>query len=327
VAHEDLPTRISHMTVEEIRRYLFRRARIGRTTVHALLADPRSAVRALGRIFHGRLRAEMRERARLRRLGQIEEELYSTGVERVVGVDEAGRAPFAGPVVAAAVILPRGARIKHLDDSKRLDAATRDRLFHEIRATALDWAVGVASSRAIDAINIYQASVAAMRLAVDGLRTVAAGVEFSLLIDGRRIRDFPYPHRAIVDGDARCRAIAAASIVAKVTRDRLMESLHTAVPLYNFCSNKGYGTAQHVACIRAHGISAYHRRSFAPVWDLGESGSPEFRLWQEEILHCENESRLAELAAEVEALEGLLLPQELRTLGRLLQLAGQRVGA
>jgi ribonuclease HII len=326
VSHADLPTRISTMTVGEIRRYLLRRTRVGRKTVNALLGDSRCAVRAVGRVFQARLRAELRERRRLRRLGEIEEALYADGTERVVGVDEAGRAPFAGPVVAAAVILPRGVRIKHLDDSKRLDAPTRARLFDEIRETALDWAVGMASPRAIDVINIYQASVAAMRLAVAGLETVAAGAEFALLIDGRRIRDFPYPHRAIVDGDARCRAIAAASIVAKVTRDRLMESLHEAIPRYNFRSNKGYGTAEHVRRIREHGICPYHRRSFAPVWDLGESGSPEFRLWQEEIMRCEDERRLAEVAAEVEALEDALLPQELRTLARLLQLASQKVG-
>jgi ribonuclease HII len=327
VAHSDLSTRLSHLTVGEIRRYLLRRERVGRKTVEALLADTRRAVRALGQVYRSRLRAELRERSRLRRLGEIEEQLYAAGVERVVGVDEAGRAPFAGPVVAAAVILPRGLRIRELDDSKRLDAETRERLFDEIRAGALDWSVGAASPRAIDAINIYQASVAAMRLAVAGLEAVASASKFALLIDGRRIRDFPYPHRAIVGGDGRCRAIAAASVVAKVTRDRLMRSLHEAVPQYNFHLNKGYGTPEHVSCIRAHGISAYHRRTFAPVWDLGESGSPEFRLWQEEIGSCEDEERLAELAEELKELEKSLLPQELRTLARLFQLACHRLGA
>ncbi len=325
MAHADLSTRISRMTVDQLRRYLLRRARVGRKTVDALLADPRHAVRALGHVFRSRLRAELRERRRVRRLGEIEEQLYAAGAEWVIGVDEAGRAPFAGPVVAAAVILPRGLRIRELDDSKRLDADTRERLFGEIRAAALDWSVGVASPRAIDLVNIYQAAVAAMRLAVSGLEAVSGGADFTLLIDGRRIREFPYPHRAIVGGDGRCRAIAAASVVAKVTRDRLMRSLHEAVPQYGFHLNKGYGTPEHVSCIRRHGICAYHRRTFAPVWDLGETGSPEFRLWQQEIVGCEDEERLGELAEEVKGLENSLLPQELRTLTRLLQLASQRL--
>lgn len=325
------------MTVQEVRRYLARRTRIGRKTVQCLLADSRRAVRLLGEHSRARLRAEQRERRRLRRLGEIEKELYACGVERVIGVDEAGRAPFAGPVVAAAVVLPPAARIKHLDDSKRLDEPTREALFEEIRACAEDWAVGVASPRAIDLVNIYQASVAAMRLAVAGLRptTVEAlergaiagdhPAELALLIDGRRIRDFPYPHRALVDGDARCRSIAAASILAKVTRDRLMRSLHESRPEYNFRSNKGYGTSEHLRGIRRHGLCEYHRRSFAPVWDLGESGSSEFRLWQEEILHCEDAVRLEEIEATLQPLEEAFLPQEFRTLTRLLRVAHTRM--
>jgi ribonuclease HII len=317
----DLSQRLPGMTVDQVRRYLGRRVRVGRKTVDCLLADSRSAVRGMGQIWRSRLRAEIRERRRLRRLGQIESELYAAGARAVVGVDEAGRAPFAGPVVAAAVVLPPDARIKHLDDSKRLDEPTRERLFDEIRQTAIDWGIGVASPRAIDTVNIYQASVAAMRLAVSAL----SATEFTLLIDGRRIRDFPYQHRAIVDGDARCRSIAAASVLAKVTRDRLMRSLHDRCPQYNFTSNKGYGTSEHLRGIRNHGLCVYHRRSFAPVWDLGESGSPEFRLWQEEILHCEDISRLGEIAEEVHGLEGSMLPQELRTLIRLVRLAEQRM--
>ena len=309
------------MTVDDVRRYLSRRARVGRKTVDCLLADSRNAVQVMGRVCLTRLRAERREHGRLRRLGEIEEGLYASGVERVVGVDEAGRAPFAGPVVAAAVVLPRESRIKHLDDSKRVDEAMRERLFEEIRERALDWAIGVSSPCAIDAVNIYQASVAAMRLAVSGLEPV----QFALLIDGRRIRDFPYPHRAVVDGDARCRSIAAASILAKVTRDRLMRSLHQRHPEYNFWSNKGYGTSEHLRGIRAYGLCPYHRRTFAPVWDLGESGSPEFRLWQEEILQCEDGERLREIAEEFDPMEKSLLPQEFRTLTKLLRLASARL--
>lgn len=337
----DLTDRLPRMTVEGVRRYLARRKRVGRKTVRALLADERRAVRALGQVCAARMRAEARERRRLTRLGEIERELHAQGVRWVVGVDEAGRSPFAGPVVAAAVVLPHDARIRRLNDSKQLDEPTREELFDEVRAVALDWAVGVASPRAIDAVNIYRASVEAMRLAVAGLNDevrpsfqgLSADVEdrerseLVLLIDGRRIRDFPYPHRALVHGDARCRCIAAASVLAKVTRDRLMRSLHEAHPQYNFLSNKGYGTSEHLDGIRRHGLCAYHRRTFAPVWDLGEPGSPEFRLWQDEISRCEELDRCGELERTLEELEDAFLPQEFRTLTRLLRLARQRLDA
>ena len=334
------------MTVEGVRRYLARRTRVGRRTVDALLADSRAAVRLQGGVFLARLRAEARERRRLCRLGRLEDELYAAGVERIVGVDEAGRAPFAGPVVAAAVVLPRGCRIRGLDDSKKLDEPTRERLFDEVRGRALEWSIGVSSPAAIDALNIYRASVEAMRLALDGLErgaprageavedgaprageavaVKATNGRTAVLVDGRRIRGFAYAHRALVDGDARCRTIAAASVLAKVSRDRLMRALHDDFPQYRFRSNKGYGTSDHLDGIRAHGLCAYHRRTFAPVWDLGESGSPEFRLWQEEILRCEEAARLQEMSEQLRALESALLPQEFRTLVRLLRVAESR---
>ncbi|MBA2565659.1 MAG: ribonuclease HII [Gemmatimonadetes bacterium] len=317
----DLSERLPAMTVEQVRSYLSRRARIGRRTVDRLLSDPRNAVRAMGAIFRARLRVEARERRRLQRLCGIERDLYAQGVERVVGVDEAGRAPFAGPVVAAAVVLRPDARIRELDDSKRLDEPTRERLYDEVREAAVDWAVGIASPAAIDAVNIYHASVAAMRLAVAGLEPGS----FAILVDGRRIRDFPWPHTAIVGGDGRCRSIAAASVVAKVTRDRLMRSLHGAYPAYRFDANKGYGTADHLRGIRSSGLSPYHRRTFAPVWDLGEAGSAEFRLWQEEILACEDVERLHEMEHDVRSLAGTMLAREMRTIERLLRVASARL--
>jgi ribonuclease HII len=319
------------MTVEGVRRYLSRRARVGRKTVDALLADPRAAVRLQGGVFLARLRAEARERRRLGRLGRIEDALRAEGFDRIVGVDEAGRAPFAGPVVAAAVVLPPGCRIRDLDDSKKLDEPTRERLFDEVRERALEWSIGASSPAAIDALNIYRASVEAMRLALDGLARGAPpadapeeGGGTAVLVDGRRIRGFPYRHRALVDGDARCRSIAAASVLAKVARDRLMRALDEDHPHYRFRSNKGYGTSEHLDGIRAHGLCAYHRRTFAPVWDLGESGTPEFRMWQEEILRCEEAARLREIGEELRALESALLPQEFRTLVRLLRVAETR---
>jgi ribonuclease HII len=191
----------------------------------------------------------------------VEEELKQRGVELIAGVDEAGRGPLAGPVVAAAVILPPDARLPEVNDSKKLNAAHRARLFGEIHERALAVCVSVIGPETIDAINILQASRRAMREAVAGLPLMPQ----IALLDGLPVPDFPVEHLAIVGGDAGCLAIAAASIVAKVTRDRLMESLHEEIPHYDFARHKGYGTPDHLRRLREHGPCAAHRRSFAPV--------------------------------------------------------------
>ncbi len=182
----------------------------------------------------------------------------------VAGVDEAGRGPLAGPVVAAAVILDELAPIKGLKDSKRLGPRTRERLFDEIRAKALCCCIAQASVDEIDRLNILHATLLAMRRAVEGLRLKPAKV----LVDGNRIPVLPVPAEAIVQGDARVRAISAASILAKVFRDRLCEQLHERHPQYGFAAHKGYPTAGHLAALRTHGACPEHRRSFAPVREL-----------------------------------------------------------
>ena len=179
----------------------------------------------------------------------------------VAGVDEAGRGPLAGPVVAAAVILDERAPIKGLGDSKALGERTRERLFDEIRAKALCCAIAEASVAEIDEINILQATMLAMRRAVDGLRLKPALV----LVDGNRLPPLRVPAEAIVKGDAKVAAISAASILAKVHRDRLLVQLHQAHPHYGFDEHKGYPTPTHLAALRAHGPCEQHRRSFAPV--------------------------------------------------------------
>lgn len=179
----------------------------------------------------------------------------------VTGVDEAGRGPLAGPVVAAAVILDDQQPIVGLADSKALTAARRERLFDEIRAKALCCSVAEASVEEIDRLNILQATLLAMRRAVQGLRlkpTLA-------LVDGNRLPRLDMPAEAIVKGDARVAAISAASILAKVTRDRWCAELHAQYPQYGFAGHKGYGTAEHLAALQAHGACPQHRRSFAPV--------------------------------------------------------------
>jgi len=179
----------------------------------------------------------------------------------VAGVDEAGRGPLAGPVVAAAVILDELKPVRGLADSKVLSPARRERLFDEIRAKALCCSIALASVEEIDELNILQATLLAMRRAVAGLRLSPHCV----LVDGNRLPVLPMPAHAIVKGDAKVQAIAAASILAKVYRDRLCVDLHELFPQYGFATHKGYPTVEHLSALREHGACAAHRRSFAPV--------------------------------------------------------------
>lgn len=182
------------------------------------------------------------------------------------GVDEAGRGPLAGPVVAAAVILDDLRPIRGLADSKALTEAARERLYDEIRAKALCFAVAEASVEEIDRLNILQATLLAMRRAVDALRLPPAKV----LVDGNQLPVLRVRSEAVVKGDATVKAISAASILAKVHRDRLCHALHEAHPQYGFAGHKGYSTPEHLDALRRHGACAHHRRSFAPVREVCE---------------------------------------------------------
>jgi len=182
----------------------------------------------------------------------------------IAGVDEAGRGPLAGPVVAAAVILDELQPIRGLNDSKKLTARTRERLFDEIHAKALCFCIAQASVEEIDALNILHATMLAMRRAVEGLRLRPHKV----LVDGNRIPVLRIAAEAIVGGDAKVKAISAASILAKVHRDRLCLQLHEQHPQYGFDGHKGYPTPVHLAALRAHGACPEHRRSFAPVREV-----------------------------------------------------------
>ena len=179
----------------------------------------------------------------------------------VAGVDEAGRGPLAGPVVAAAVILDDLQPIRGLADSKALTALRRERLHDEIRARALCCSVAQASAEEIDRLNILQATMLAMRRAVEGLRLRPHRV----VVDGNRAPALPMPTQAVVKGDARVAVVSAASILAKVTRDRLCDDLHQRFPHYGFDGHKGYPTPAHLAALREHGPCPEHRRSYAPV--------------------------------------------------------------
>lgn len=193
---------------------------------------------------------------------QHERALMAEGHTLVAGVDEVGRGPLAGPVCAAAAILPPDFRHSVLHDSKKLSETQRESLFSELTSDArIIWSCAFVEPDEIDRINILQATWVAMRRAVLGLKKKADAA----LIDGRPVRDFPIPSLALVKGDSLSFSIAAASVIAKVTRDRLMHEMAIKHPEYGFEQHKGYGTPQHLAALRLHGPCPIHRRSFEPV--------------------------------------------------------------
>jgi ribonuclease HII len=192
----------------------------------------------------------------------LELALKSRGILRIAGIDEAGRGPLAGPVAAAAVILPQEFQLEGLDDSKKISARKREALF-EILTTdpAIIWAVATADREEIDRLNILRATHLAMRRAAERLKVKPD----HCLIDGLPVRDFPLPHDGIVKGDGKSLSIAAASIIAKVTRDRIMRELDLEFPQFGFAKHQGYGTKMHLEALRTHGPCCQHRRSFRPV--------------------------------------------------------------
>jgi ribonuclease HII len=225
-----------------------------------LRAEPRAGARAVAAAVDRRARAERTEEERLDRLTEYERQLWDAGVVRVGGTDEVGMAPLAGPVIAAAVILAPGARLRGVDDSKKLSPEQRARLEPEIRRAAVAWAIGRAEVEEIDRINIYQAGLLALKRAVLALSPQPE----HLLVDARRL-DLALPQQPILQGDAKSLTIGAASIVAKVHRDRLMAELDARHPGYRLAENKGYPTPDHLEALERLGPSPIHRRSFAPV--------------------------------------------------------------
>lgn len=196
---------------------------------------------------------------------EIENGLYSKGFKLIAGVDEAGRGPLAGPVCAAAVILPQGARIEGVNDSKKLTEKKREALFDIICNTAVAYAIEFVSPTVIDEINIRQATSLAMHNAVQNLDRKADYI----IIDGNDEIPFDTPYEYIIKGDARSQTIAAASILAKVSRDRLMRELDREYPEYGFAKHKGYGTKAHMEAIQKYGVSEVHRKTFMTDKVLG----------------------------------------------------------
>lgn len=205
-----------------------------------------------------------RERQRAARMGvllRFERELWESGVSVIAGVDEVGVGPLAGPVVAAAVVMGPATRIRGIDDSKKLSASMRERMAAAIRSCAQAIGIGTVEADEIDQMNIRRAALEAMRRAVVALPLTPEHV----VVDARSIPGIAVPQTAVIKGDSRCYSVAAASIVAKVTRDGLMRQLAARYPEYGFAQHMGYATAQHLDAIRRYGPSPAHRRSFAPV--------------------------------------------------------------
>ena len=242
-------------------RYVIEGRPLDGPTETALRADARAGAKAILSAIARRRFDNRSEGQRLRKLLRYETSLWAAGTVRVAGVDEAGMSPLAGPVAAAAVMFTPGSRILGIDDSKKLDAAARDRLAAEIKQAALSYAVGFAEVDEIDTINIYWAGMLAMRRAVEALPLSAQ----HLLIDARRLRDVGIPQQPIVKGDCKSQSIAAASILAKTARDARMQRLDRQYPGYGFAKHKGYPVREHLMALDRLGASPVHRRSFAPV--------------------------------------------------------------
>ena len=201
---------------------------------------------------------EQKALLRLAEMRHIEEELYSGGIRYIAGIDEVGRGPLAGPVVAAAVILPCDFKVLGVNDSKKLSEKKREELYELITGEAVSYSIGIIDNYTIDEINILEATKLAMKQAIEGLDTKPEYI----LIDALTLKDVMIPQRGIIKGDSLSVSIAAASIVAKVTRDRMMNEYHNRYPYYSFNRNKGYGTKAHYEGIFDHGLCDLHRRSF-----------------------------------------------------------------
>ena len=200
-----------------------------------------------------------KELLRLTELKKIEQEIYDQGKEYICGIDEAGRGPLAGPVVVASVIMPKDSMIEGVNDSKKVSEKKREMLYDKIIEEAISYSVGIVDQKEIDRVNILNATKAGLTESIKGLKTKPD----IILVDALTgIDTCGIPYMPIIKGDAKCYSIAAASIIAKVTRDRIMRQWHEVYPEYNFIQHKGYGTAAHIAAIKEYGLCPLHRLSF-----------------------------------------------------------------
>jgi ribonuclease HII len=248
------------LTIAEVEQKLFKNDDVKEDFLDYLKNDERKGVQRMLLKWEKQEQLKMQLHDQFISMTSFERKYRAEGFQFIAGIDEAGRGPLAGPVVAGAVILPEDFYLPGLNDSKKLNELKRDEYFEAINAQALAVGVGIVSAADIDEINILQASKKAMLAAISQLKI---SPDF-LLIDAVKL-DTPYPFEALIKGDSRSISIAAASIVAKVTRDRLMKELSLEFPQYGFQANMGYGTAEHLKAIQEHGVTPHHRKTFAPV--------------------------------------------------------------
>ena len=250
---------LSQMNIREVEEALYKNP--SPRMLFACQNDPRQGVRQLAVRLLKYQQAQAIEETRIQKLLVEEKKLWNQGFQLLVGIDEAGRGPLAGPVVAAACILPAKFDLCGLNDSKMLTESKREKLYTLIQAQAVDYAIGSAEPAEIDALNILQATKLAMKRAIEGLKVRPQ----YLMIDALTLPTVKLPQLPLIGGDHLSATIAAASILAKVTRDRLMVELNALYPEYTFSKNKGYGTSEHMQVLRRLGPCPLHRRSFAPV--------------------------------------------------------------
>ncbi len=251
------------MTIKEIKELLATVKELDNPLFLELEKDSRSGVQKEINKRKKAIQAELDEDLRLETMLSYEKELYKQGLTLVAGVDEVGRGPLAGPVVAAAVILPKNCKIKGLNDSKKIPKKKRLEIYHAVQDQALAIGIGIMDNHIIDQVNIYEATKLAMKKAISQLSPQPE----HLLIDAMKL-ELPISQISIIKGDANSLSIAAASIVAKVTRDELMKEYDQQYPGYDFATNAGYGTAKHLEGLKKLGITPIHRTSFEPVKTL-----------------------------------------------------------
>jgi len=302
---------VDELSIDEIRqRYLEKNELVSPRILARLQRDSRQGVRHLHAALKKRYERQREERLRLAAMRHFEQLLWKSGVHDIAGVDEAGMGPLAGPVVAAAVMFPPETDIARVDDSKKLDAPTRAELALEIRAKASGLGVGVASVEEIDRLNIYHAGLLAMRRAVEALPRCPQHV----LVDARTVPGVAVPQNMFNKGDGINFTIAAASIIAKTERDRMMESLDREYPGYGFAAHKGYGTPEHRQALRQLGPSAVHRKSFPVMHELQGEYSPLFYVLKTQLDDAHTRAALEELETALRAQVADLAEQECRKL-------------
>ena len=252
-------------TIKEIKEQLANIQRLDDPLLAELEQDSRSGVIQAIAKRKRELQKQVDEDLRLEKMLAYEKELYTQGIQLIAGVDEVGRGPLAGPVVAAAVILPEDCKISGLNDSKKIPKSKHKEIYEAVLQNAVAIGIGIKDNQVIDQVNIYEATKLAMMEAIGQLEPQPQ----HLLIDAMKL-DLPIPQTSIIKGDANSLSIAAASIVAKVTRDQMMEEFDCEYPGYDFTQNAGYGTANHLAGLDKLGVTPIHRRSFEPVKSMCE---------------------------------------------------------